>query len=148
MRTYLCGFLGLAVMAGLASAAFAPEIKDQTKEDQEKIQGNWKVESATVAGMKDPEEVLKIELSIKGDKIVSKRRAENQVQEGTIKLDAGGKVKTIDIQTEDMLLHGIYKLEGDSLTICLDESGEARPAEFESKEGSRVALVVLKRVKN
>jgi uncharacterized protein (TIGR03067 family) len=146
MRSYLCGFLGFAVFAGLASSAFAPEKKDPSKEDQEKIQGNWKVESATVAGAKNPEEVLKMELTIKGEKIVSKMG--NEKKEGTFKLDGGAKVKTIDIRTEDMVLHGIYKLDGDTLTICLDESGEARPPEFESREGSRVALVVLKRVKD
>jgi uncharacterized protein (TIGR03067 family) len=141
MRTYLGGFLGFAVVAGLTRAAPALE------KDEEKIQGHWKVQSATVAGIEGPAEVLKkIDYSFKGDTVF--RNCGATKQEGTFKLDASAWVKTIDIQSEKMLEHGIYKLDGDNLTICLGEPEEARPAEFESKAGSRRVLIVLTRVKD
>jgi uncharacterized protein (TIGR03067 family) len=146
MRSTCLCILTLACMAGLLLAAPAPDKKDPTKEDQEKIQGTWKVEAGEIGGVKNPDRLLKIQLVFSGEKIVSKS-GDDEKEKGTFQLDATPKFKTIDVRTDDQLVHGIYKLDGDTLTICLDESGEARPAEFASKEGSKVALVILKRVK-
>jgi uncharacterized protein (TIGR03067 family) len=40
---------------------------------------------------------------------------------------------------------GIYKLEGNMLTLCYDNKGAQRPTVFESPEGSSFALTVLRR---
>jgi uncharacterized protein (TIGR03067 family) len=146
MRTTYLYIFAFALMAGSAFAAPASDEKDPTKEDQERIQGTWKVESGEVGGLKNPDDLLKIQLVFMAEKVISKI-GDAEKKKGTFQLDATAKLKTIDVRTDDQLVHGIYKLEGDTLTICLDESGEARPAEFESKEGTKVALVVLKRVK-
>jgi uncharacterized protein (TIGR03067 family) len=43
---------------------------------------------------------------------------------------------------------GIYKVEGDRLTLCYYRPGHTpRPKAFESTEGSGLSLVILKRVK-
>jgi uncharacterized protein (TIGR03067 family) len=43
---------------------------------------------------------------------------------------------------------GIYKVEGDRLTLCYSRAGHtARPTALESTEGSGLNLVILKRVK-
>jgi uncharacterized protein (TIGR03067 family) len=68
---------------------------------------------------------------------------------GTYKLGPAKKPKAITITTENGgTFLGIYKLERDTLTVCLgDENDNDRPTEFASKEGTKVVLVVLKREK-
>jgi len=41
---------------------------------------------------------------------------------------------------------GIYKLEGDKLTLCYDNLGKKRPSTFESPVGSSIVLTVLVKV--
>jgi uncharacterized protein (TIGR03067 family) len=42
----------------------------------------------------------------------------------------------------------IYELIGDTLTVCYDLSGKARPSEFKSKAGTHLFLATYKRVKS
>lgn len=43
-------------------------------------------------------------------------------------------------------MQGIYALEGDSLKVCYEVTGERRPTEFASPKDSRIAYYVLKRL--
>jgi uncharacterized protein (TIGR03067 family) len=41
----------------------------------------------------------------------------------------------------------IYELQGDTLKICYDLTGKARPTEFKSKAGTQLFLATYKKVK-
>ncbi len=120
-------------------------------EDDDKLQGSWKVISIEKNGKKQPEDATKaMKFVIKGDKFVLK--VGDQDNESSFKLDAGKKPKsiTLAIKTGDKeeVIKGIYQLDGDDLKICAaGEPGVERPTEFATKPKSGVGLLILKREK-
>ena len=40
---------------------------------------------------------------------------------------------------------GVYKLEGDTLKVCMGGFGKKRPTEFKAKADSKQSMYVLKR---
>jgi RNA polymerase sigma factor (sigma-70 family) len=124
--------------------------KNEAPKDEEKILGTWIYVSVEARGNKVPEEEIKeakVILAADGKFTAMIRKGEKK---GTYKLDPAKKPKAITITNDQGNMHlGIYKLEGDSLTICMhEEDGADRPTEFASKEGTKITLVVLKREKN
>ena len=71
---------------------------------------------------------------------------------GKWKLDPGKSPAHLDFTYEDgpakgTTLKGVYKFEGDTLTVCFGGFGKDRPTEFASKAGSGTILIVQKRAK-
>lgn len=69
---------------------------------------------------------------------------------GTCKIELMPQVKAIDLSYKEGLhanqtSKSIYKLEDDTLRICLAPPGVERPKEFVTKAGSDIAVLVLKR---
>jgi RNA polymerase sigma factor (sigma-70 family) len=120
--------------------------KDEAPKDEEKILGTWALVSSEEGGQKAPEEVIKeSRVIIAAGKMTSKRGEEEK--EFTYQLDPSRKPKEFSATNDQgRTLLGIYKLDGDTLTVCFDRGGE-RPTEFASKEGTTVVLEVLKREK-
>ena len=114
--------------------------------DKDKLQGNWIVQSAVKGGEKLPEVITKtVKATFKGDKIILEFAGESQ--EGTAKLDATKRPKTIDINVGDKTLQGIYEINGPMVKVCLGDPGQGRPTKFESPAGSETIYVVFIRPK-
>jgi uncharacterized protein (TIGR03067 family) len=127
----------------------ADDKQTDAKKEQEKLQGEWTMQSGERDGEQFPEELVKaLKRTVTGDKYVITRDGET-LAKGTFMLDPWQKPKTIDGKMEgaDKTVQGIYELDGDTLKICNGQPGEARPKEFATKAGSGLTLVVWKKVK-
>jgi RNA polymerase sigma factor (sigma-70 family) len=149
--------LAMAVLIGGASVLAYHTLATEPvkKTDAEKIQGNWKVDSAIHNGREpagdEGDRLKSATVKITADTIIVTVGGEDRVSTYTI--NATAKPKTLDITHKlpgggEEIARGIYKLEGDTLTFCGNRKPDAeRPTDFESKEGSDIMLLVLKRVK-
>ncbi len=123
--------------------------KDEAvKKEMRKLEGVWRVVSAD--GQKVTQEQSKnYTLSIAGNKYIIKKMGKI-VYEGTVRIDASKRPKTIDVtktsgEFPGTVRMGIYQIDGESLKICYGLPCSDRPTEF--KGGSAAALVVFKREK-
>jgi len=123
--------------------------KDDNDKDAKKLEGTWAVVSMEHEGQKAPDEEAKgITVTFTADGKVTVKMPDKETK-GTYKLDSEKKLKEITLEAGgEKTLYGIYKLDGDNLTICaIDTSADERPTEFATKAGSKARLVVLKREK-
>src|SRR5262245_992605 len=118
--------------------------------DLKKLQGAWIVGEAERDG--EP-------IDIQGNKmlvndILFTIFTKSAELEGDLVLDAAKSPKRIDWQHQKGMLRdkkweGIYKLEGDKLTLCYTEAdtGKARPDAFVTQKDTNRLLIVLERKK-
>jgi uncharacterized protein (TIGR03067 family) len=115
------------------------------------LEGTWLPSTAELAGQKFPDEITKtIKLTIKGAKYTV--TVGKMIDKGTCKLDMSATPKTIDIvgtegPNKGKTILAIYELTGDTLKVCYDLGGKARPTAFESKPDTQLFLVTYKREK-
>jgi len=131
--------VALTLFAGILHGALA----DETKEPE--IAGVWEVErvefgGAAIDGLKG----ARLVLAADGKKTFT--LPSGVVETGTYSIDTQKSPREIDSTTEGKAgtQHGIYIVEGDVLKMCLSSQG-ARPAEFATKQGSDLLLIILKR---
>ena len=134
-----------------ALALGAPAAKDPPKKDPATIVGEWVGEKAEAAGAPLPVPAGGMTMEVKPDgKLVMKEGSKAPEEVGYTadpkkdphEIDltppaAGGKVMT---------MVGIYKVEGETLTLCLAAVG-GRPTKFESTAGQATILMTFKRAK-
>jgi len=138
MRTLL-----MVLAVGLLLAA------DDANKDQEKLQGDWTLQSGERDGNPFPDEIVKsLKRNITGNKFTI-TRDDQPLAKGTFTLDPAKKPKAIDIKLEgtESAVHGIYEVEGDAFKLCYAAPGEARPKEFAAPAGSGFTMAVWKRAK-
>lgn len=139
-----------AVAAALLVST-APAQDDAVKKEYARFRGTWKIVSMEVEGAKAPVEQFK-DLRFKLDGERFSTVGGGDTNKGTFKVGVSKMPKQMDITFTDGLHKGdtllaIYKLEGDTYTVCIAMPGRDRPKEFVSKPASGHVLEVLKREK-
>lgn len=146
----------------LAAAAAALPAGDTPQSDLDQFQGTWAVTSMVIDGRPVPEDArAKMTVTVRKDKLVmegpvgSPKKGVTQRREFAIKLDPSKQPKALDETALDGRYKGktmpaIYRLEGDTLTLCSSnqppgQKAPSRPTEFESVRGSMLMVIKLKR---
>ena len=144
MKNLLAVTVGFVLLTG--AVAVGQDDDAAVKKDKELLKGSWKFESVKSAqGEKEDFADAKLEFFTDGKVQFTKG---TQQKKATYKINPAGKPKEIDLKPEekDEAMQGIYRIEKDTLTICICEGQNvARPTEFEAKDKN--VLVTLKRVK-
>ena len=134
--------LGLA----LTIAAPAPKESPKPAPADNPLLGEWVVESHIASGKPIPQVGKPERVTVTKDGWKVKKELE---AESNLSLDLTKDPPHIDVwvptQGEEARVRGIYKLDGDTLTVCYSLGAE-RPTKFESLPRSGNWLLTLKRV--
>ena len=113
------------------------------------IEGTWKLVSGEQNGEDEPQaDLARSSLVIVGNKHTV--TIGDAVLKGTHKIDTSKSPMAIDAQDTagpfvGMSLKGIFKVDGDELTVCFAPPGEDRPVEFTTKNGKAALMHVWRR---
>jgi uncharacterized protein (TIGR03067 family) len=139
----------LIVVTLAVIAADEPKKKD----DAQAFQGNWSVVSMSMGGQPTPEAFVKNLRCKFEEKTYNNTIAGQVIEEGSYAIDPVKTPKTVDFEIkkghdQGKKQLGIYKIEGDKLTLVLTQAGSTtRPDSFKIEAGAPMLEVVLERVK-
>lgn len=135
------------LLLALAIAAPAPKADPKPATDEHPLIGEWVVESEVVSGKP-------MNVSKRARVVLTSDRWKIKIEgdtESCLSINSKKDPPTIDVwvpsqgDEEASTCRGIYKLDGDTLTISY--SLRDRPTKFESPPKSGIYLMTLKRVK-
>jgi uncharacterized protein (TIGR03067 family) len=137
----------------LALTVAAPALKDRPNKAAD-LTGEWVVESSVANGRPRPggKELQRYVFAADGTWTVY--RGERKLNgDRAYRVDVAADPPAITLKYEPAEQDGrealgIYKVDGDTLTLCYTRTGSGRrPTAFESAPGSGVNLIILKRAK-
>ena len=154
MYRCLSFFLVCACAAGAAGGAQADDPKGQKPEAA--LNGVWTLASLEVNGEKLSQDIIaNATMTVKDGKYTFKmldpNKLQDQIEEGTFKVDSSKKPATIDLdiktgESEGKKQLGIYEVDDKTWKLCVNEAGqEIRPKKFQAKEGTKDLLFVFKK---
>jgi uncharacterized protein (TIGR03067 family) len=127
-------------MLALSVAIAGPASKEKT--EQGKIEGNWIVEKY-VQGGKENEKRKGMHFKFADGKVMVQEEEASDIRYAA---DPKKTPATLDLISAAGTIPGIYKIEGETLTICFSKSDkEGRPTKFESPDESPIVVMTLKR---
>lgn len=145
-----------ALLIGLALTVAAPAPKETPKKEAPGIVGSWSLEKAEFGGMVLPPGAGPgpgdLSLTFNADGTIIASKGGKPEQDNTrYTHDAKKSPAEIDITEgrgggKDMIIKGIYKIDGETLTLCMTPMGD-RPTKFESAAGGQTIIMTFKRMK-
>jgi uncharacterized protein (TIGR03067 family) len=148
--------LFLAILLSTVSSVIADEKpkEDVAKEELKKLQGVWQVTKAIDHSEEaaPADEIKHMRIEFKGDHLAIQMGKDDTGKKFKFTLNPSKKPKWIDVDMGSIVTEGIYKLDGDELTICIvsgTRSGKAapRPSEYKARKREKYTLLVTKKIK-
>ncbi|MDW8224314.1 MAG: TIGR03067 domain-containing protein [Gemmatales bacterium] len=132
----------------------------QETERKTELEGKWEIVERSIEGSYYTEEEIKEMLVrwlvFRGNKLIALDKDGKVKNETTFKVDPKQEPATMDAVCQDLVaptgmsvFQYIYKLRGDTLTVCWQVGSRAakRPKDFNNVPGSNLEVLTLKRVK-
>ena len=141
--------LSLTAYAATEPVDSPPPIDQQTRDDQQALQGEWVPIKAELAGQLVPEAVLKT-ISLKLTKTEYEVLVAGKPDKGTWTIDTAAKPKRMKITgvkgpNAGTTFPAIYEFTDNKLRVCYDLSGKKAPEDFKTTAGTKLYLVTYKR---
>jgi len=108
----------------------------------ESFQGNWNVNSMTVAGQaSDARAIGKMGYNVNGDVI---SRTDVPEEASRLQLDVSGRIPKVElIDRYGNTMVGIIQRQGNAVFVCVVEAGDERPTTFRSTKQNNAVLIEL-----
>jgi len=146
----------MILVVGLLLAADGPE--DVVEKENENLVGTWKVVSIEANGKEFPAEATKDFQFIFTADFLTRRKGGKLESRAGYKLDPSKSPKWLDMtgatDGKEQSVPALYKLDGDTLTLCFrtdykkkPNEDRKRPEKLDGGEGTEQVLMALKREK-
>lgn len=121
-----------------------PRPLEANMNDHDRIQGTWRLTAGERGGQPFLAEILdNAVLIFKGDAMTTRIKGRDSTFSFALFPDR--TPCGIDLNMNGTIGEGIYRLDGDTLTIVHTEAGRERPSTFATEAGTPLTMLVLKR---